>query len=347
MISAEELLKPISEANPCGEDLYYDPKFQELDTLILGKPENQFSNAPAEDPDWRKLHERCLELSTRSKDLRVATKLCLTALKIDGLPAVAEGLALLKGLLETYWEPVYPKLDPDDNNDPLYRVNIIAALSTARGTFGDPMRFLERLREVPLAESSKVGRFSLADVARSKPGKASENAESAALAAQIKGAFLDMKPDHLLALNQVVAESCKHVDAIDAFLTSTVGEDKAPNLDLLKAELKEIQKSLIDYLPAGTVGLAPEAPTANGAPAADSATKPISGEIQSRRDAILMLDKICQYYSRTEPASPVPNLLRRAKRVAEMDFMEIIKELCPDAEGTVRTVTGEKVEGAS
>src|SRR4051794_11278795 len=133
MISAEELLKPISEANPCGENLEYDPAFLELDTLIQGKPETQFS--AAEDPDWRALHERCLELSGRSKDLRLATKLCLTSLKIDGLPAVAEGLGLIRGLLERHWEPVFPKLDPDDNNDPLYRMNIIAALATAKGTF--------------------------------------------------------------------------------------------------------------------------------------------------------------------------------------------------------------------
>src|ERR1043166_4420027 len=114
MISAEELLKPVSEENPCGEDLYYDPTFQELDTLILGKPETQFS--PAEDPDWKLLHQRCLELSARSKDLRVATKLCLTSIKMDGILALGESLALVKGLLERYWEPVYPRLDPEDNN---------------------------------------------------------------------------------------------------------------------------------------------------------------------------------------------------------------------------------------
>src|SRR5437867_10891236 len=86
MISAEELLKPISEANPCGENLEYDPAFVELDTLILGKPETQFSKA--EDPDWRMLHQRCLELSARSKDLRLATRLCLSGMKLDGLPAL-------------------------------------------------------------------------------------------------------------------------------------------------------------------------------------------------------------------------------------------------------------------
>ena len=39
MISAEELLKPISDENPCGEDLYYDPSFQELESLMKGKAE--------------------------------------------------------------------------------------------------------------------------------------------------------------------------------------------------------------------------------------------------------------------------------------------------------------------
>lgn len=343
MISAEELLKPISDANPCGENLEYDPAFLELDTLILGKPETQFS--PAEDPDWRALHERCLELSGRSKDLRLATKLCLTSLKIDGLPAVAEGLGLIRGLLERHWEPVYPKLDPDDNNDPLYRMNIIAALATAKGTFGDPMRFLERLRDVPLANSAQMGRYSLADIARSQSGEAAGDGKTAATAPQIEGAFRDTKPEQLLALNQIVADSLKHVVAIDTFLTSTVGPDKAPNLDLLKTELKEIQKALVPYLPAGTVEAAPGEASTAGAGAPSTGGKPISGEIQSRKDAILMLDKICQYYTRTEPASPVPNLLRRAQRVAEMDFMQLIKELCPDAEGTVRSVTGEKAEG--
>src|SRR4051794_36634869 len=122
MINAEELLSPISDANPCGEDLSYDPSFQELEALMRGKPETQFS--PAEPPDWKALQKHCLAMFERSKDLRVTTALCVAALQMDGLPALRQGLLLLKGLLENYWELVHPRLDPDDNNDPTIRVNI-------------------------------------------------------------------------------------------------------------------------------------------------------------------------------------------------------------------------------
>ena len=65
MISAEELLKPISDQSPCGEDLYYDPSFQELESLMKGKAETQFS--AAEDPDWKAVRERCLETHFTTK----------------------------------------------------------------------------------------------------------------------------------------------------------------------------------------------------------------------------------------------------------------------------------------
>ena len=148
MINAEELLSPISDENSCGEDLSYDPSFQELEALMRGKPETQFS--AAEPPDWKALQKHCLGMFERSKDLRVTTALCVAALQMNGLPALREGLLLLKGLLEKYWEPVHPRLDPEDNNGPTIRVNIITALSTPKGTFGDPLQFLDRINEAPL-----------------------------------------------------------------------------------------------------------------------------------------------------------------------------------------------------
>ena len=132
--------------------------------------------------------------------------------------------------------------------------------------------------------------------------------------------------------------------AIDAFLTKTVGADKAPDLALLETELKETQKCLVPYLPAGAVADEAGAADADAASGSGAGAKAISGEIQSRQDVVRMLEKVCQYYSRAEPSSPVPNLLRRAQRLAEMDFMEIISEICPDAVGQVRTITGEKAE---
>ena len=53
------------------------------------------------------------------------------------------------------------------------------------------------------------------------------------------------------------------------------------------------------------------------------------GEIASREDAIRMLDKICEYFDRHEPSSPVPFLLKRAKTLVVKDFMAILLDLAP------------------
>src|ERR1700686_3161196 len=122
MIVAEELLRPISEESPCGEDLSYDPGLQELETLARGKEETQFS--AAEPPDWKALRTRSLELFARSKDLRVAVTLAVASLELDGLPGFRESLVLVKGLIEKFWPTVFPQLDPADDDDPLQRMNI-------------------------------------------------------------------------------------------------------------------------------------------------------------------------------------------------------------------------------
>ena len=70
----------------------------------------------------------------------------------------------------------------------------------------------------------------------------------------------------------------------------------------------------------------------------------LEGEIRSREDVLNLLQKICQYYDRTEPSSPVPLVLKRAARLAEMDFMQIMQDLSPDAISQIRIVTGEKEE---
>jgi type VI secretion system protein ImpA len=341
MINAEELLKPISDEKPCGEDLSYDPSFQELESIMRGKPETQFS--PAEDPDWKLLQERCLELWPRSKDLRLITALSLAVIKSDGLPAFREGLALLKGTLENYWDACYPQLDPADNNDPTQRVNIIAALATPVGTFGDPMRLLERLREAPLASSVQMGRYSLADILNSELGATAPDGKTPPSANQIEAAFRDTKPEVLGATSLAVADSIRLAEEIDQFLTNKIGSDKAPDLSPLPNQLKDIQKRLAAYVSGGAV--AEEAQGTEGDPpaaGAAGAAKAISGEVQSRQDVVKMLEKICDYYKREEPSSPVPYIIKRAQRLASMDFMQIIDDMTPDSVKDIQRITGEK-----
>jgi len=55
-----------------------------------------------------------------------------------------------------------------------------------------------------------------------------------------------------------------------------------------------------------------------------------------------MIEKICKYYERNEPSSPVPYLLKRAQRLADKNFMDIINDLSPDALAPIRIITGDE-----
>ena len=53
-----------------------------------------------------------------------------------------------------------------------------------------------------------------------------------------------------------------------------------------------------------------------------------------------MIERICAYYTRVEPSSPVPLLLRRAKRLVTMDFLEIVRDLADQGLPQVGNVAG-------
>ena len=244
MSVAEELLRPISEEAPCGVDLSYDARLQELETLARGKPETQFS--AAEPPDWKQIRARCSELFEESKDLRVALMLTVAMLELEGIAGFREGVALMKGLLESYWTDVHPQLDPADDNDPLQRMNIVASLATPIGTFGDPFQILEKLRKTPLCNSIRMGRPSLGDFLKAETGAAGGEGSGVTMS-QIEAAFRDTKPEELAQTYRSVTECLALVQEMDAIIMATVGAANAPDLDLLTGELSAMQKRMAPY----------------------------------------------------------------------------------------------------
>ena len=342
MIDVEELLNPISAESPCGEDVSYDPKFIALDALVAGKQETQFS--AAEEPDWRAVRDACLEVFGRSKNLRVAVTLALALVNLEGASGLRGGLILLKGLLERYWPDFYPRLDPEENNDPLERVNILSSLSTPLGTYGDPMRFLQRLRQIPLANSPQMGRLTFAHVAGDKIALPGGEEKVPVSAAQIKAAFRDTSAEELAETAQAIADSIALAKTIDIYLTNAVGAGSAPDMSAFLAVLLEIQKCLAPYLPTTFVQESIETQTeASSGSTGEGPSE--SAAIRSREDVIRALERICQYYARNEPSSPLPFLLRRAQRLVEMDFLQIIDELTPDARAHLDTIVGVKTGG--
>jgi type VI secretion system protein ImpA len=339
-VSVDSLLEPISAENPCGEDIGYDPQFAELETLLQGKPETQF--AAAEEPDWKAVKKECLDLFNRSKDLRVALRLALGLLKMDGLTGFRDGILVMKGLIERYWEPVHPRLDPDDNNDPLERVNILASLTTPMGTYGDPFQFILRIRQAPLSDSSQFGAIRMVDLDRIASG--AEAAEGAVTAAQAQGALRATPPENLSETYNAIVDCEVAVKEIDTLLTKAVGASNAVSFDSLASTLKDLQKALAPYVSASTVPADGSAPSgvsaAGGVQQTGGGGAGISGEIRSREDVTRVIDQICDFFKRTEPSSPVPLLLQRARRLVNLDFVELLNDLAPESLAQIKSIAG-------
>lgn len=346
-VSVDTLLNPISADNPCGVDIGYDPMFVELETMLQGKPETQFS--ASEEPNWKAILERCLELFGRSKDLRVAVQLALALLKTEGLPGFRDGLLVIKGLVERYWEPVHPRLDPDDGNDPQDRVNIIANLAAPAGAFRDPFQFIARIRQVPIGEVPKIGRISLADIERS--GSASGGGGASDLSrSQIEVALRSSNPDRLRETYGVIVEAQGAVKQIDALLTKAVGAGRAVAFDELAKVLKELEKTLAPPAAPGQSGDGAGESAGSTGSAGEGLAKgsAISGNVRSTQDVVRVLDQICEFYRRTEPSSPVPLILQRARRLVNMDFVQLLSDLAPDSLTQINVIAGIRPgEGAS
>jgi type VI secretion system protein ImpA len=335
LIDVEKFLAEISPDAPCGEDLSYDPDYLALERAAQGTPEQQVGDSviEAQGANWREVAAHGLALLERTKDLRVILHLTLAALKLEGLPGLRDGLAVLRAALERHWDAVHPQLDPEDP-DPIERVNVIASLAVPEGSYQDPMEFIRSVREAPLTDSRQLGRLSMHDI-RIASGEipAPADAENPPPdASQVDAAFEDTETDVLQATARAAIEAASHVAAIDSLLTQRVGADQAVDLSGFQKALDEISTTLQGQLTRRGYG-APlseeEAAAAGGQGGAGGSAVP--GEIRSPQDVVQALERICRYYEVHEPSSPVPLLLRSAQRLVSKSFLDIVQVLTPEA----------------
>jgi hypothetical protein len=152
MIILEELAVPLEGEDPAGENLEYDPLYLEMDSLAAAVPDSQMGESWIEGrgPDWKKLRENCLSLWTKTRDLRVASYLAVAETAAGSLEDCLGGFKLILFLIRDMWEPMYPRLDPEDGLDPTERLNILTMLSPEPGAFNDPIMFISKFRALRL-----------------------------------------------------------------------------------------------------------------------------------------------------------------------------------------------------
>jgi len=234
-ISVEPLLGPISDDAPSGHDISFDPAYLEFEQAFEGRPETQMGDAvrEAEEPDWGDVRRRALELLERSRSLRVIVPLTVALMVTDGPEGLDDGLRLLEHAVVDHWATVHPELDPDDDDDPTERINVLAALVSPPGQVGDPIRFRERLREMPLIRSMLFGPVSLRDARRAESGEEAD--DGAPDAGTIQAAAMDTEVEDLVAARDRLVAARERLVSIDRALTEHVGAGRAVDFgDLLE-----------------------------------------------------------------------------------------------------------------
>ncbi len=325
-------LQPLAGGDgPCGPDLEYDNDFLSLTKAAEGKPETQFDAGVP--PDWRSVRSQAEAIFERTRDLRAAILWLRACISLEGFGAMPDGLRLLHGLLRTFPDTLHPLPDPDDG-DPYARMNAVTELREPSGLLGD-------LRRSVLFSARGVGDIRVRMV-ESLAGQFPPHDDDPALSrdqiSQMLAAALPQQP----GLRDLPSLALTQLDALIGTLGEQAGSEGPPDMKPLRSVLK----ALADLMPATpdsggeAVGTAADGRPDGRSSATGAVAQGLSGGVNSRDEALRAIDMVCQFLERTEPTSPAPLLLRRARRMINRNFLQLMKELAPESLAEVARVMG-------
>jgi type VI secretion system ImpA family protein len=340
MIDSEALAIPLEGGNPAGAVLEYDPLYMEMDSLAVEVPDSQMGESTVEGrgPDWKKLTKNCLALWEKTRDLRVATYLTVAQTALEGLPGLCAAFKLLVFLVNNQWDEFYPRLDPDDDFDPLERLNILSMLSPDSDVYNDPVMFILRFRETRLVPSRV---YTLRDlmIANNELEAGDKVVDGNLLRAEIVGVSIEeiqTQLDFALSLKESITALCSGMN------------EKMKNGSISMDSLSRENERLITFYKAQLQSAEAQAAgaeeTTEGEGSAVQAAKPVnlSAQANSRTEALMMLRKGAEYFQKQEPNSPIPLLINRALRFADMNFIDLLADIAPDALSRGKDILGVK-----
>ena len=334
MIKIESFLQEITPEAPSGEhSLDYDPAFMELDKILIEVPEVKNESGQiikkAIVPDWEEATSLAVELLSRTHDLRIAVHLTRILARTEGLEGLEKGLQLINGYIEQYWDTCHPQLDPEDDNDPTERMNILAELNDYQNIIG-PI-----INKLPLCSLPGLGTIHLNEIRR-----AIENHEAKPSLSDIDAICTGNDIENLQN-SHIKVNNCLHLlDQCRQLLIDKVGQINATGFEQLQPVLTEISQFFTNQLARlqpGEVDMAND-PTSTHQGTGDGAERCLTQNITGRPDVLDALEKICKYYEVYEPGSPVPLLLQRAQGLVEKNFIEIVEDLVPDSLTQLRKI---------
>jgi type VI secretion system protein ImpA len=375
MNEIERFLEPIPGDSPVGRNLKYSlhDKIKEARRQEDSGPVGLWER-DAKTADFKqviKLSEDALLKST--KDLWIAAWLTEAWIYEYDVPGLTSGLQLLQGLIERFWDSLYPELDdgdaepratplewvgsyfdPSKGSSPIFALRSAALTNSGFGWFVyQESRRIGYESEVSANESRKKARD-----AAIKEGKLSPEEFDTDFEATPKQFYKDLQRDFKAAREALESLDEKSRDQF---------ADVAPSFTPLRKALEEVQ-NVAHILLLKKLEKEPDlpepAPAVDGAEGAEGTGEPAQsataagvpqldlsqlsgGPITSISQATLHVVAAAQFLRQISPAAPIPYLLLRALRWGEIrsggeSAITDLPAPSPDVRTTLRTSAAAK-----
>ncbi|MEP6924893.1 MAG: type VI secretion system protein TssA [Pyrinomonadaceae bacterium] len=349
VIDLEGLLQPIPGENPSGEFLQYSGVYDEIrearradDNLSQGTWQHELKVA-----DWRqvvKLSTAALQM--QSKDLQIGAWLTEALVKEYGFAGMRDGLKLMCGLHENFWETFFPEIDEGDLEA---RANALEfmdrqasfALKETALTSGAELSYFkwEESRSFDIPDNIEGLESSLRDKAKALSLQAQE--EKRTTTSDWRNAKAATRRPFYEEKFALLNECWEAFTALDVVIDEKFGK-QTPGLNAIKKSLDDVrtivkklveEKRLEEPDPSDN---APEEATETGeegAAATNGATSSgtgMGGAIRTRQDALKRLSEVATFFRSTEPHSPVSYLVQKAVRWGNMPLETWLQEVIKD-----------------
>jgi len=348
-IDFEMLLAPIPGENPAGSDLRADPSpvsdYHTIRDARKAASAAERRNEKGDDgtpgwkegtPDWKAVVDRGTAiLAGKSKDLEVAAYLIEGMLRQDGFAGLRDGFRLARGLVEGFWDTLYP--DPG-GTDYESRFSTVLWLSG----IDRPGTLIVPVRKIPFTAHTGAGCYNLShlQLARSLEQVADVKVrqkrvdDGAVTLEGIRKAVSATPAAFYIDLLEGVRQSREEFLAFCAAFSERSGFDP-PGTDLLEV-LEAYHDDVADLARDKLPKAAPPPPpveNGNGAIVKAEALPPARadlGVIRDRVDALNRLKNVADYFRENEPQSIIPYALEQVIEWGKMSLPDLLSELIPE-----------------
>jgi len=352
-MSVEDLLAPVSEDAPCGVSLRSEPLFTEI---RLAREEDDATlsmrhwERPLKVADWSMIERRCSSaIAKQSKDLQIAAWLLEAWVRQYQLRGLLEGLRLLTGLIERYWEPLFPAMDGDDVDARL------APFEWLNDSL--PLTLKLHITLVHLADRNPP-RLNLADWDKMTKSELSNGDESSgngrsSIEPHFTRSFViacaeKLTDDHVEDQKKWTRQCLEVLNRLNATLRALL-VNNTPSTNNISNVLEHMLRTLNQIAPEH-VNLPQVAPPPIShteeklmpatqaepvelprpviqAPLLQTPEKVATTGWQTRDQAYMALESIATFLHKTEPHSPTPYLIKRAVNWGRMPLPELMAEV--------------------